>query len=82
MLTAIQTLVVLNYAIKYYDQMEVMPIYQTNIMIWGILVGMFCLNEIQYYSFEQLAKITLATFICSLGAAILMKKTKNGRGYT
>ena len=43
--TAILTLVYINYGIKYYNQMELMPIYQTSLLINNILVGMICLNE-------------------------------------
>lgn len=48
--SATQTLLNVNEAMKYYDQMMVMPIYQTAIMIWSILVGMLCLNEIRFYA--------------------------------
>ena len=70
--TAKFTIVYVNYAIKNYDQMEVMPIYQTNIMVWGILVGMACLNEVRFYSWTQLGLITLATGVCVGGIFFLL----------
>ena len=44
--TASRTLVYVNFGIKYYDQMEVMPIYQNNLLMHNIFVGMICLNEL------------------------------------
>ena len=44
--TATRTLVYVNYGIKYYDQMEVMPIYQNCLLMNNIFVGMICLNEL------------------------------------
>ena len=70
--TAKYTIVYVNYAIKYYDQMEVMPIYQTNIMVWGILVGMACFNEVRFYSWTQLGLITLASAVCVAGIFFLL----------
>ena len=57
---------------KNYDQMEVMPIYMTNIMIMGITVGMACFNEIRFYAVEQLAGIALAIFTCVCGIMFLL----------
>ena len=52
--------------------MEVMPIYQTNIMVWGILVGMACVNEVRFYSWTQLGLITLASGVCVGGIFFLL----------
>ena len=70
--SAKSTLLYVNQAIKHYDQMEVMPIYQTNIMIWGILVGMACIDEVRFYSWTQLGLITLATGVCIGGIFFLL----------
>lgn len=40
----------LNCAMKYFDQIEVMPIYQTSIMIMWISTGMIVFEETQYYT--------------------------------
>ena len=71
-LTAKTTIVYVNHAIKHYNQMEVMPIYQTNIMIWGILVGMACIDEVRFYSWTQLGLIALATAVCTGGIFFLL----------
>ena len=70
--TGILTLIYINYGIKYYDQMEVIPIYQTNLLIHNILVGMICLNELKFYSNLQLLSISMATLSNTLGIQILL----------
>ena len=74
--TAILTLMYVNYGIKYYDQIEVMPIYQTSLLLHNILVGLLCLNELKFYTFGMLSGIAASTLICSLGIYILLEKNK------
>ena len=69
------TLTFLNKGIKYYNQMEVIPIYGTMSMIWGMTAGMICANEIQQYSAVQLAKLLTAISISVLGIWLLLRKT-------
>ena len=78
-LTASRTLVYVNYGIKYYNQMEVMPIYQTNLLIHNILVGMLCLNELKFYTAEMLAAIGLSTGLNCVGIYILLQKNRDKR---
>ena len=74
--TSANTLVYVNHAMKHYDQMEVMPVYQTNIMVWGIFSGMACIDEVRFYSWTQLGLITLASGVCVGGIFFLLQKTK------
>jgi hypothetical protein len=46
------------------------------IMIWAIVVGMACLNEIRFYQTEQLGGIVFATGVCVAGISFLLQKTK------
>jgi hypothetical protein len=39
----------LNYGIKYYNQLEVVPIYQSSVIINNILCGGIVLGEFKYY---------------------------------
>ena len=75
--TATQTIAYVNHAMKYYEQMLVMPIYQTNIMSWSIIAAMACLGETRYYTTAQLAGIALAIAVCILGILFLIQKTKD-----
>ena len=77
--TATITMIYVNYGIKYYDQIEVMPIYQTSLLLHNILVGLLCLNEMRFYTFGMLGGIGLSTFICSLGIFVLLEKNKEKR---
>lgn len=75
--TATVTMIYVNYGIKYYDQIEVMPIYQTSLLLHNILVGLLCLNEIKFYTFGMLGGIGISTFICSIGIFVLLEKNKD-----
>lgn len=77
--TGLRTLVYVNYGIKYYDQMEVMPLYQTCLLFHNILVGMLCLNELRFYTWRMLGGIFLSTLCCLIGICILLEKNKNKR---
>ena len=77
--TALRTLVYVNYGIKYYGQMEVMPIYQTCLLNHNILVGMLCLNELKFYTWQMLCGIFLSTLCCCIGIYVLLEKNKDKR---
>ena len=62
--TATRTLIYINFGIKYYEQMVVMPIYQTCLLNHNIAVGFLCLNEIKYYTAVQMLGILASTVIC------------------
>ena len=56
--------------------MEVMPIYQTNLLMHNIIVGMLCLNELQLYSVSMLVTIAFSSFLNCLGIYILLQKKR------
>ena len=64
----------LNLAMKYYDQIEVIPICMTTLIVCQILCGLFFLNEIAYYNAWGLTGIFIGSLICTLGIMILMRK--------
>ncbi len=74
--TATRTLVYVNFGIKYYEQMVVMPIYNTCLLNHNILIGLLSLNEIKHYSYFQLAGILFSTLTCSLGISVFLEKNK------
>ena len=77
--TATITLIYVNYGIKYYDQIEVMPIYQTSLLLHNILVGLLCLNELKFYTYGMLSGIGTSTLICAVGIYVLLEKNKDKR---
>ena len=64
----------LNIAMKYYDQIEVQPIYQVNIMMAWILTGLIVARETQFYTAGELGSIFTAMIICCLGIFFLQQK--------
>lgn len=62
---------------KNYEQLEVIPIYNTMTMVWGMAVGMICMNEVRFYSNTTLMFLAQAMGICVLGMVVLLQKTKS-----
>ena len=75
--TATNTLNYLNEAMKNYEQLEVIPIYNTMTMCWGMAVGMICMNEVRLYPNHRLALLSLAMCVCVMGMSVLLQKTKS-----
>ena len=65
-----------NCAMKYYDQLEAVPIYQTCLMIMWILSGLIVLDEKRYYSWPELFGFLGSIIICCIGIKLLTMKTK------
>lgn len=74
--TATRTLVYVNYGIKYYEQLEVMPIYQNCLLMHNIIVGMICLNELKFYTAYMLLGITVSAMCCVIGILFLLEKNR------
>ena len=66
----------LNLAMKYYDQIECIPIYSTFIMIVWITTGLIVFEESKLYSRLELLKILGSILICCVGIKILTMKSK------
>lgn len=66
----------LNGAMKFFDQLEVMPIYQTSIMTSWLLSGMIVFREIDYYETKELIYIACSLIVCCIGIYLLYSKTK------
>lgn len=64
----------LNVGMKFYDQMEVIPIFQTFRQLSWILSGLIILDEIVDYQTYQLAIIFVGALFCLAGIHILSMK--------
>jgi hypothetical protein len=72
-------MVSLNYAMKIYDQLEVVPINQMSLMSMNLLFGLVLLNESAYYSWGELIGLLATSLIGLAGIFILgMKKSDKG----
>ena len=66
-------------AMKYYNQLEVMPIYQAmNLVLW-MSGGMIVLNETAYYNSKQLLGIYLSFGVICIGIKVLTLKINKQR---
>lgn len=72
--TALFNLHLLNQAMKYYKQMEAVPVYQTALLIFWILTGLLILDEKQFYSWGELSCVAASVFLCFIGIKILTMK--------
>jgi len=61
---------------KYYEQMEVIPLYQSVIMIVWILTGLWIMDEAANYSWTKLTGIFVGIIICCAGIRVLMNKQR------
>ena len=66
----------LNLAIKLYDQLEVIPIYQTFLLFSWSSIGLLLFNEYKYYSQGQILGIFGAATLCLIGVKALTSKRK------
>ena len=69
-----QQLHFLNQAIKLYDQMEIIPIYQTFVLFFWTLVGLIVFEEYRFYSPEEILGLAGTAVICMLGVKSLTAK--------
>ena len=69
-----QQLHFLNQAIKLYDQMEIIPIYQTFVLFFWTLVGLVVFEEYRFYTVEEILGLAATAGICLLGVKSLTAK--------
>ena len=79
LITMLSTVHSLNLAMKHFDQLEVMPIYMTIIMIFWMLSGMIILRESSKYTTSQFFGIFGSILVCCIGIKVLISKIKTQR---
>lgn len=57
----------LNWAMRYYDQLDVIPTYFAQILIWTLLSGLIIMDEASEYSAASLVGIFIAALACFVG---------------
>mmetsp|Transcript_64120 Transcript_64120/g.88688 ORF Transcript_64120/g.88688 Transcript_64120/m.88688 type:complete len:103 (+) Transcript_64120:1047-1355(+) len=68
---------ILNMAMRNYNQLEVMPIYQSSIIVNTLMCGLFILNEQRFYSVLNIVYICLCCMLCISGDFVILKKPDN-----
>ena len=66
----------LNLAMKYYDQIEAIPIYQTCVMCLWICTGLIVFDEVRFYTNLELLGILGSVTLSCIGIKFLTMKTK------
>jgi hypothetical protein len=74
--SAIYNLHLLNQAMKFYSQMEVVPVYQTALLIFWIATGLIILDEKKFYSGLELSYVFASVLLCLIGIKVLTMKKK------
>jgi len=67
-------LTVLNIGLKFYNQLEMIPITKSSLMINNMLCAGIIVNEFVYYDWWQIVLLFTGAFICVAGILIIMKK--------
>lgn len=70
---AVLQLVSLNKAMEMYEQIEVVPIYQSSLILLNILCGGIILNEEAMYQWYELLELIACSLICILGIVLIVK---------
>jgi len=65
---------ILNLVMRNYNQLEVMPIYQSAIIVNCLMSGMFILNEQRFYSTLNIIAIVLSCLLCVSGNFVILHK--------
>ena len=64
----------LNVSMKYYDLLDVIPIFMTSLLIFNIVEGLVILDEYSVYERNDLVGITIGIVLCLMGITLLMLK--------
>jgi len=64
----------LNQSMKYYQNLDVMPVYQSMILMFMLLTGLIVLNESDLYNWWQLFKLYASAGLIVLGIFVLTRK--------
>ena len=66
--------ITLNMNIKFYNNIDVMPIYQSSILVNMMIAGMVLMDESKFYSWTDLFVLFFGVFVIISGIYVLTKK--------
>ena len=67
-------LIFLNISMKYYDQLDVIPVFMTSFLVFGIVCGLIFFNEIASYTWGSGSGIMGGCLLCIAGIALIVLK--------
>ena len=59
-----------------FDQIDVIPVYQSLLVTMQVLAGLLMMNEIQFYSMTKLIFVFVGAACCITGINVLIMKKK------
>ena len=66
---------ILNINMRYYNNLDIMPVYQSLILIMMLICGWVLLDEIEYYTFGNMLGIIGSSIMIIAGIKIITMKT-------
>ena len=57
----------INVSMKYYDQIEVIPVFLSSALVFILVSGLIIFDEIALYNAASLVGITIGTILCLIG---------------
>lgn len=73
--TLVSQLYFMNLCLKYYDQLEIVPIYQASLILNNVLAGGFIFDEFAKYVWWKLIILGCGFTICIIGILVIFKKS-------
>jgi hypothetical protein len=64
----------MNLSLKYYDQMQIIPIYQSAIILTNVLCGAIIFQEMNKYKDWKICMVILGVLICVSGILVIFRK--------
>ena len=74
LITPVINIITLNMSIKFYNNIDVMPIYQSSILVNMMIAGMVLMDESKFYSWKDLFILYFAGLTIVSGIYVLTKK--------
>lgn len=74
LISAATNIYCLNLSMKYYNNIDVMPIYQAMLLMFMLIAGLLILDEMDFYTWGELALLSGSALFVILGIYVLTKK--------
>ena len=68
-------IILLNIAMRYYNNLDIIPVYQSLILIMMLLCGWMLLNEIQFYEWIEITGLLGSSLLVIIGIKVITMKT-------
>ena len=75
-ISLVSQLAFMNMSLKYYDQLEIVPIYQAAIILNNVLCGGVIFQEFDKYEWWKLLILCAGFLICIVGILVVIKKNE------